>query len=197
MIETYNDVVHVTGKQVKENGYKKAVEERKISAIKLKVASRVVGFVLSLPFSLPPPPLSLSHKINDTNKFRVTMANRLISIQQLEFPWGREENSKRRKTRAFAKTIAEIVIYEVERSLKSSKVQVNLRHGHHLPPTGQCRAQWASHVGSRANGCWKTILDPCPSFWTPARAKNDLIIIICSKCQFIYNFGIIYTIRSV
>jgi len=88
VIETYNDVVHVTGKQVKENGYKKAVEERKISAIKLKVASRVVGFVLSLPFSLPPSPpsLSLSHKINDTNKFRVTMANRLISIQQLEFP---------------------------------------------------------------------------------------------------------------
>ena len=62
MIETYNDVVHVTGKQVKENGYKKAVEERKISAIKLKVASRVVGFMLSLPFSLPPslPPLFLS-----------------------------------------------------------------------------------------------------------------------------------------
>jgi len=68
VIETYNDVVHVTGKQVKENGYKKAVEERKISAIKLKVASRVVGFVLSLPFSLPPPPsLSLTRLMTPIN----------------------------------------------------------------------------------------------------------------------------------
>jgi len=104
---------------VKENGCKKTVEERKISAIKLKVASRVVDF-----HSAFPPPslsLSLSLKINDANKFRVTMANRLISIQQLELLWGREENSKRRKTRASATTMGKIVIYEVERSLKSPK----------------------------------------------------------------------------
>lgn len=78
-----SDVMTSTGER--KRGCKKPIKERKISAIKLKVASRVISFHCALSLFLFP------FEINDANKFGVTMANRLISIQQPKSHRGEKE----------------------------------------------------------------------------------------------------------